>query len=616
MDEEELQETIAYLPRTTFTEFLRSLDPLYIAIHADPTNPTYVPFGMYQTLNMGSIIDPWGVRELYSQLLGRLMVLVSALKASGRVLLAEEYIYLFRCAGAASDPNGAKWLWDEMPRTEAKGWRQTDIFTEFICARFLTRPLYTGYDKVRRMVLPRNLHRSRLTLNWFRVNQLDRLRFNLRRRKLFFGLNKTIEHAEDTMRMMRKKGAPTRLFNRIITDGIPVNEALLCACMIGFARVGSLRFINSKILRDYFGVQLDLPTYDDESADYEDVVENKQHLDPSYRVQPTIRLMQAAVETYCSNGEIATAFKVVDHLSQTYRIPIPINMWQDMLEWTYIMSSPPASTAWKYAGMPSKIPNSNTIELIWNAMISPPHNIQPGFDQYNILIRNLLGRNGFGNFLPYMRIAIEFYDDQVKEYQAATLEYVQMKRDGVQVQEILHRYEQAKLRKEKMWYDIYTWCRGFLANVRSFSLDNPLVTVVIPNFVREFRRFVPNPTRYRTSTGYASLVDPAHEYPRVSVSYYPMYVPMYENMRWVQRRVRGRRLAVQSSHSLGQQGSSHDTRNILALLNSPSPVARRRLEAMLNEPEDGPQNVDVDTDETKDGSEGVVDFDDDDDDDY
>ncbi|KAI1373004.1 hypothetical protein F4677DRAFT_430689 [Hypoxylon crocopeplum] len=610
MGDLELQGAVAALPRTTFTEFLRSLDPLCVAADADPTDQTNLSVGIYQTLDMGDTIDDWGVRTLYMRLLRRMLVLISALKASGQILLPEEYIYLLRCAGAASDPMGAKWIWNEMVRTQTTEWRQSEAYTEYISARFLTRPLYTGYDKTRRMVIPRNLHRSRLRLLQRRVQKLDRLRFNIRLGRLRFGLNKDVKHAEDIMRMMRKKGAPTRLFYYILNQGHRATEPLLCALMVALGRVGSLRFTGSRILNDYFGIRMRQLTYED-GYKIEPAPDRNEISRVPFRIRPSMRLIQAVVEAYGSNGEVAIACRLIDHISKTYNMPIPLSIWQDLLEWSYIMSSPATSTAWKLAGMPSKIPSNSTIEVIWDTMTSEPYQVQPGFEQYNILIRNLLGRHQFSKILPYIRRAVDLYNVQCQEYEEAVFEYVQMLRDGVRMSETVHRYERARFMKEKMWYDIQTWCRKFLLSVRSLSPENPLATVVVPDFVRELRPFIPNPARYRTATGYVSLTDPARECPVVAfTTRLPVDIPMMMKRKWRLQRVMLRRTAIYSSHSM--RGHAPISKfDLLTLLTSANRTVRP-LGKILDELE-GDSGAESDASSKISGSTTESSFDDDDD---
>ncbi|KAI5856782.1 hypothetical protein GGS23DRAFT_393315 [Durotheca rogersii] len=557
----DLQHAVVTLPRTTFTEFLRSLDPFRIASEADPTDRVYISPGAFHSLNMKSTLDEWGVRRVYVRLVRRMLVLMMALKASGQILHTDEYTYLLRCAGAASDPMGAKWIWREMDRTETTDWRHSDVYAEFVAARFLTRPLYSGYDKMRRIVTPRNLRGSRIHLAYSRYRKLERLRFNTRPSRLRFGLNKDARHVEELMRMMRKRGPVMRLFRHILEEGNRMNESLLCALMIGFGRVGSLWFVSTRILQDYFGIRVTQWSSGTRKGGV-DVAPEKGAYSPvnrvTFRMRPTARTMAAVVETFGSNGEIVTAFQVVDHISREHQIPIPRAVWQDLLEWAHIMGSLPMSTAWKYAGMRSKIPHPDMVEALFTAMTtsSPanPHGaLRPGFDQYSVLIRNLLGKRRFRRALPYMRLAVEIYHDQHRAFEDAALEQLAQLRDRIgspASSAATIRHQRARFLKGRMWYDINNWCRQILAKTRSFAASPP--DTFLPDVVREFALFMPNPIRYRTASGYVELFDPAR--PRIrarpnnNVAYLNMVMRERATLR--ERPVRLPRVTVKSSHSL------------------------------------------------------------------
>ncbi|RYP48341.1 hypothetical protein DL768_005760 [Monosporascus sp. mg162] len=577
LPEDELHNAIASMPRSTFTELLRSLDPFTVSKDADPTNGAYIAPGMFTMLNMESTIDDWGVRKLYVRLLERMLVLMKALRATGQTLNAEEYTYLIRCAGAAFDITTAKWLWRDMDRCGTTFWRQTGLYREYVKARFLTDAIYTGYDKTRVMVLPRNLHRSKLLLAPHRLRQLERLRLSTRLRKFRFGLNKLSDHAEDLTRILRKTAPPLRLFLRIHLDGHITSERLLCHFMIAFARTGSLRFIGSRILEDFFAIRVEGLNLDKFTAG----PANWKFRAPFFRIRPTAQLMHAVVESYCCNCEIALAVQIVDQISSKYRIPIPPEVWRNLLEWTHIASSPPISTAWKKAGMPWKVPASTAVEMVWSTMTGPPYNVQPTFKDYGILIKNLLGRGQLERAIPYLREARRLYDARCHEFEDSVFEYIQALRDGADATRALHRHECARFAKQAAWYDMQTWCRRLLLAWRPlpprtsgtrtgagpqdfdqrFSHERS-----IPDFVREFRDFVPNPALYRTPSGYVRLADPAVPFARsVFVRRMPLDVPMLtrrplegggNHYHWQLRRVRQRKVAVLSARSLAAQTAS------------------------------------------------------------
>ncbi|KAI0004770.1 hypothetical protein F4779DRAFT_68477 [Xylariaceae sp. FL0662B] len=578
MKEYEMHDAVARLPRTTFTEFLCALDPLLVLKDCDPFGETHISVGMYKMLDMESFIDHWGIRKLYFQLLQQMLRLVKALRAAGHIIHMQEYTYLLRCAGAAGDPMGAKWIWHEMDRTKTTPWRNADSYAEFIMARFMSRPLYTNYDKIRRMITPRNLHGSRLYLSPRRLQRIDRLRFQTRRNRLMFGAEKDAsDHAKEIMRLMRTRFPVQRLWSKIMRTNIGLNEELLCTMMIALGRAGCLRFASSRILEKFFGIRVTLESKKSTYRDF-DKRSNPRVMRVASRMRPTVRMMQAVVETFGSNGHIVLALELIDFISKTFSIPIPLSIWQELLEWTYIMSSPPASTAWRMAGMPSKVPNEEAVEKIWEIMTSAPYNVKPGFTHYNIIIRNLLSRHRFLRAVPLMMDAVQFYDEQCQEHEAAVLEYIQSSRDGVPIGDALLRYKRARFQKSQIWYGIRLWCRMFLLKVRKLGDNMAAPHPFIPELILEFQHFIPNPFRYRTPTGYVQLHDPSRELP---AGFLKAVVKGNMVVRWGSGGVEYKSFAmmedaVLSSHGVDDIGSSKLDPKVLFT------GGRRKLEKFLS----------------------------------
>ncbi|KAF2971371.1 hypothetical protein GQX73_g2231 [Xylaria multiplex] len=552
MSQEDLQNAVASIPRTTFTEFFRALDPLRVARDCDPAGHSHIPVGMYQMLNMASIVDEYGIRRLYTQLMHRLLILMSALQVAGYTLHLEEYTSLIRCAGACSDISGAGALWNNLSTGPLLKWRNSALYTEYIKARFLTEPLYTNYQKITRMVTPRNLHRSRLTLSAPAVQRLDRLRAKVRSKRFRFGLNKDSPHVEELMRLLRGHGPALRLFRTVLAyHSFRVDERLLCALMIALGRAGSLRFVGEQILQIFFGIRTPHPF----PLEPENELRSLSFSSEPPRIRPSVHLMRAIVETYASNGEVGVAVQLVEYLSNTYNIPIPRDVWQELLEWTYLMSTPPASTAWEEAKLYAKIPSPEAIEMIWNAMISPPYNQTPTFENYDILIRSLIGRRNddLAPVLSRMREAILLYDEQCRRYEEAVFEYTLYVRSGKTPGAIVNRFELARHKKQRMWYDISTWCRMLLKRL-PFSKVSPIPNPLAPHFIEEFRPFLKNPVEYLTPTGCVSLVDPAIEtFKRITIGSIEQTVPMKNSRgKWTVKKLQQKKLAILSSHSLAK----------------------------------------------------------------
>ncbi|ORY68535.1 uncharacterized protein BCR38DRAFT_335879 [Pseudomassariella vexata] len=563
---EELIEAVAVLPRTTFSEFLRALDPTNTGPDNDPTHGAQIQVGMWKRLNMEHAIDDWGTRKLYIRLLQRMLRLMVALQKSGQQLNINDYMPLIRAAGATSDMEGAKLLWKQMQWTGTNHWRQSDAYNEFIKARFLVEPLYYGFDKTRTMVQPRNLHRmGHVKFPWYTIKKLDRLRFNTRLLGHRFGLNKTVSHAQDVSRALRKRKPITRVFQHILLHGHDINEKLLCSAMIAFGRAGSLRFIRTRILEDWFNISV----YKHKTTGVVQVgpatrktMALKDFTRPVRpRIRPTEQLLHAMVQTYCGNGQLAMAFQLLDYVSKAYNIPITPKIWFELLEWTYVMSVPPISSAWMIAGLRDRVPDKSATEMIWNTMTAA-YNVKPGFDQYHFLISSLNHRGQYSSMIEHMRAARRFYDDKCAEHEAAILEYIRALRDGlhgIALTTVFRAYQRTRFEKQHMRYRMSLWCRRFLQKkFRTLNLNDEFAVRHIPDFVREFREFVENPVLYRTATGYVQLLDPVHEFEhRVYVRSLDLDIPMRgrggREGKWHLKRVRRRHFAILSSHSLADR---------------------------------------------------------------
>ncbi|KAI1172952.1 mitochondrial ATPase expression-domain-containing protein [Nemania sp. FL0916] len=570
----QLQELATRLPRATFTEFFRALDPFRIGRDGDPIDEDHTPAGMFKMLQMSNAMEDGGVRRIYSRLLRRLIVLMRALQAAGYTLLNEEYICLFRCAGAVGEVSGVRAFWEDYVRGEhtAVAWRNSETYHEFIKARWLTEPLYTNYDKTSRMVTPRNLHRSRLSLGYKTLHKLDRLSLHVKSSKLKFGLDRAppSQDSQEVMRRLRHNRSARRLFRNLTTSqSYHISENFWCALMIALGRSGTLRLIGTDILQHVFGIRTPDPFSDDPDGTW---AMHPKFGDGPPRITPNAQLMRTVVEVYCSNGYIEVAVQLMEYISKTYDIPIPPDVWQDLLEWTYIMSSKPISTAWNMAKFRKRIPSSQAVEIIWNAMVSPPYNQTPTFRSYSTLIGSLVSRgtHDMAHVLPHMRKAILLYHEQCQAYEAAVFEYTEHKRDRVAPGLIRRRLDRARFKKQRMWYHISTWCRKVLGRV-SRSRENPVPDAFIPAFIEEFRPFLMNPIEFATPTGRVTMVDPALETFWVreigTISQSILIKNRIEKpKRWYRIHFHQRKLAVLSSHSLQQfeEASLTDPLTLLA----------------------------------------------------
>jgi len=182
------------------------------------------------------------------------------------------------------------------------------------------------------------------------------------------------------------------------------DERLLAAVIVAMGRNGSLHAINELLAASW---KISVAAEEDSRE-----VDVRGGADFPYDspMRPTARLMEAIVQAYCCNGELATALKLMDYLSRRYNIQIPDKLWFDLLTWTHVMVSKPSSTEWQHAGFPRRVLKSNAIDLVWSVMTSEPYNVKPTFAQSNIYIRGLINQRKYLEAIELIREIRPAYD--------------------------------------------------------------------------------------------------------------------------------------------------------------------------------------------------------------
>ncbi|ETS84020.1 hypothetical protein PFICI_05896 [Pestalotiopsis fici W106-1] len=558
MPTQDLEEAIATLPRTTISELLWSLDPHQISRDHDPTYGYFIGPGMWQYLNLGAVVDEWGSRKLYVKLLLQMTQLLKVLVDAGHIPNVNDYVPLLRAAGLASDMVVAKLLWEQMQTHNIAPWRHYDIFHEFIKARFLVDPAYYGFDKKRLMMTPRNLHRRGVYLQASN-SRLDRLRKNNRRQMFKFGLNRNVAHGEDLTRRLRKPMPLTRVFYHLKRKGIFTTEQLLCTFIIAFARSGSLRFIQYRILEDYFGIVITRDA-DENRIRVERMSSERFTFNNPLRpqrpfIRPTSRLLDAVVYAFCSNGQFATAWQLVRYISQTYKLSITQQVWSNLLEWCYILITPPTSTAWKMAGFQDQIPRFGAMEFIWHAMKSSKYGTlgaQPEFKDYDLYIMNRLSQGKVSHALTLMHEAQELYEAQCAAYDAAAFDYAAVMHVGVDCTRERRKFQRQRFRKSYMRQRMRIWGRMIQRCFQPDELNDPIATQRIPSLIEAWGGILSNPVKYRTASGMVSLLDPAEPVEQtIFVRNHTTQIPMRRQGEWNLKTLQQRQVRLLSRYAVG-----------------------------------------------------------------
>ncbi|KAK7733060.1 hypothetical protein SLS53_008389 [Cytospora paraplurivora] len=498
-----LAEVLAAIPATTFSEILRCFDPYNVCKDIDTAPGIGISYGAAVHTPLGDLINKWGVKVLYVRIFNRLRRMQEARRHGGIRPLLNDYIILMKCAGATSDIRAAKEIWYAMKDDGYSNWRHSEAFGEFVKARYLAEKLYSNNDLARLRVRPLDMHRSsikipgglRLRLQHLRSNmtQLQRHRFGENMHERYF--------SEPLTRLLRKRNPLIRLENRARLLGmLPGDEGLLCAFLKANGRSGRLEASNL-LLKAHWGILI----HRDGDSGTIQIDGGLMYPEDSPRA-PTGYLLDAVVHCYCCMGEITMAAKLVDFISRRYSIPVPDQVWSDLLEYTRIMQTKPAASEWAIARFHQKVAKADTFLDVWDLCTQEPHNFQPGLQDYYNLIKTFIRKGGsVKKPIEALRQIKPLYDEAVRACEEAWCELLQTTIQDVANHAAYRRYRELQARKDHIWYCFHYSSRQILNMTRPGRVDDDGGAREIPTLVGEFGQFLPRWIGYQIATGYVEF---------------------------------------------------------------------------------------------------------------
>ncbi|PHH58914.1 hypothetical protein CDD81_4160 [Ophiocordyceps australis] len=454
------------LSAPALSDVLRSLDPLG-SPQLDVAHGLCISQGQAQSSDLGSLLDEFGVRHHHGRVLAGMQCLLKLRNdESSCRLMPADYGVLLRCAGAALDLQAAKRFWADMALHGLQSRRTTSTWTDFIKARFVTEPVYYQFHLGRVALSARHLYANRSPLPMAVLKRLDKLRLSINASMREPWNRRRDDVSEDMMRLLRRRHGYRGYkghWLRALFYGLAMDEALLCASIIAFARSGSLRMIDKAILAGYYGIHI--------ARDGGTLQVSGGHALPrDSPIMPTARLLNAIVDGLGSLSHTALAGKLVDFISCRYALEVPAETWSKLLNWTYVCASKPLSQMRRVHGsLESTIPTPRDVSHLWSLMTSPRHSMEPSFADCNIAMRALI-------HLRAIRPAVDLLRNQAMPL----------------YQRLVRGHDQALL-EEALVND---------------HRNGPIVQVLVPDLVREFAHFLPPQVRYRSAQGHVQLLRP------------------------------------------------------------------------------------------------------------
>jgi len=476
------------MPPATFSEVLRSLDPKHFVgrfqeLHRQLSPRLAKKLGLLDAINLQG-----GNYKFCILFLEEVRSILEARHWEYPPAISD-YKYLLKCARATGNRNLAEYLWKKMTIrneshkvTEKLPAPDLDCYNSFLwikCWNDTMNPLL----RYRLRVIPEN----------FAPRSWENSPYNLTGHRV--GSNSGIR-AEVAMH-----------FRRMVEAGISGNEETFCLMIISNAREGEMSAVAS-ILRRVWGIDLE-----------ELLTLSESYLPPpkAYHrhspFHPTEMLLYTIAHAFGINNQIPSALRLIDYISSQYSLPIPTDVWNELLAWTFVLST--KSKVRKRHGEVvdtgkdiSQLP-PEAMTSLWNTMVSQPYNVKPTLEMYDRLMTNLSDRQRFGEMRIRMDEARQVLRDGIRNLSRmhATFTATTHSRSPAHLAERRMRdLILARLRVRRNRKYVERWVKLLLLQgSRSLKYTDGWSDQTLPDIVKNWSLFLPDKLRYEIRSGTVSF---------------------------------------------------------------------------------------------------------------
>lgn len=307
------------------------------------------------------------------------------------------------------------------------------------------------------------------------------------------------------------KWETTRLFTKMIGDGIMADTTAFGHLITALAREGDLEGVKSILLKAW-DVDVDAMSEADNEAQQETPVPMDS---PLY---PNSGLLFVIAHAFGSNNDLPAAIRIVDHFSRKFKLTIPKIVWAQLLEWTFVLSTRRHKLRKEDGTQLGQLP-LQSVESLFNVMTSEPYCIKPKLDMYDFLIRSFWRQSELDSMLKYIPKGVEIHRKHVGKYKKhatllAELESQTPKdRDVKDLQLEKRLAEVAKARRYQSFAAIHKWFMLLLSRRHWFPLTRDTQVVFwerqgLPNAVGAFWGYrYRYGVKYTMATGIVQLRD-------------------------------------------------------------------------------------------------------------
>jgi hypothetical protein len=462
------------IPSNTFSEILRCLDPQHFVsrygrFHKE-ISQTYA-----QVMGLPSVTRS-GYHRFNTIFLSQIHGTIKA-RQRDQPLSLSDYRYLLKCARLTGNIKASQDIWMSMTAVATSGQRSPvtpdgECFNHYLATMTLSDSTSPHLKNRLRVIpdnfIPRSWPMPPYTLRGHRAGPDNGIKANV-----------------------------SQIFRQMVKAGVPGDEETFCLMMMGFAREGDTVSVGST-LRRVWSVDVDALISADESG----IQPVKPYaLDSPF--YPSAKILHTISHAYGINNDVPTALRVVDYVSRQYNIRIPTSVWNELLEWTFVLSKRRYGGRVKDDGTSIGQLPREAMSNIWATMTSAPYYVVPTMEMYDRYVRNLLHRQRYGEARTVMSAARALH---IRHVHTLSRQHIILKstlQPGHPVSENRMRDLQfSRMRVMRNREYIKRWIRLLIAGA-SFQLKyHPNWSARdLPDLLREWKLFIPKRVEYPIATG-------------------------------------------------------------------------------------------------------------------
>ena len=492
-----LSQLLGSLPKNTFTEVLRHLDPWcfvgrYVKLHQE--------IGIYhlQLLGLPSR-DTSGYHQFCRLFLSEIDNIIHARRQISNRSTLTDYRYLLNCARVTGNIPYAQEIWRNM--------KQDSVTPDLKCYNdYLAARCYGENSNILQRRRLRVIRHNTLPRTFALEDQPQGLRGH------------AVKRTADPVGI---QFVASNLFVEMIEAGIAGDEETFCLLMVASAREGVVDGI-ATILKRAWGIDVAAL----EANDERDIPSAKKYA-PNSPFHPSDKLLFTLAHVYGINNRISQAMRLVDYVSRQFDIPIPLLVWEELLRYTVILSrelrrgfSPELQTFVEKPEL-GQLPR-NSPERLWKTMTSEPYNVKPTMEMHDGFVHNLINFRYFGLAKEIMESGRRLHKAQVEDFRekfllakadqtssSALNQQSGYPNPNVEFRRRNVAFAQAKMKRSRLY--IRRWVVLWLKRAGRTLRHHSQLTVDMPDFVRAWKVFLPHVVEYHSPFGKVEIRTKVHE---------------------------------------------------------------------------------------------------------